>query len=117
MPTPTLLVWGEDDHIVPPTFGQVYADAFPNSRFETIPGAGHITTRPNPAPTSRLGLAPAAASANGPGKALTTTRTRRVVVNFLCRTGHCPSPRKSVSRCARPWPGTCAWTRAPSRRP
>ncbi|MER7007272.1 alpha/beta fold hydrolase [Dactylosporangium sp. NPDC000555] len=51
VPTPTLLVWGEDDHVVPPTFGRAYADAFPNSRFETIPGAGHITTRTHPKET------------------------------------------------------------------
>ena len=38
---PTLLLWGEDDRIVPTGYGQSYAAAIPGARFEAIPKAGH----------------------------------------------------------------------------
>ncbi|MFB9684319.1 alpha/beta fold hydrolase [Amycolatopsis plumensis] len=39
--TPALLIWGEDDVVVPPAFGKAYAAAFADARFEVVPGAGH----------------------------------------------------------------------------
>ncbi|PRY35739.1 alpha/beta fold hydrolase [Umezawaea tangerina] len=49
--TPTLVVWGEDDLVVSPDFGRAYAAAFPDARFELIPGAGHVPTREEPEAT------------------------------------------------------------------
>lgn len=37
-----LIVWGDDDRIVPPSAGAVYADALPNARQVTIANAGHL---------------------------------------------------------------------------
>ncbi|MEV6824194.1 alpha/beta hydrolase [Amycolatopsis sp. NPDC051102] len=39
---PALLIWGEDDTIVPPAFGKAYAAAFADARFEVVAGAGHV---------------------------------------------------------------------------
>jgi pimeloyl-ACP methyl ester carboxylesterase len=38
---PTLLLWGESDRIVAPTYGQAYGGLIPGSRLELIPEAGH----------------------------------------------------------------------------
>jgi pimeloyl-ACP methyl ester carboxylesterase len=38
---PTLVVWGEDDALIPPSRGRNLAEAIPGSRFVSIPGAGH----------------------------------------------------------------------------
>jgi pimeloyl-ACP methyl ester carboxylesterase len=38
---PTLLLWGERDRIVTPSYGRAYGDLIPGARFETIPEAGH----------------------------------------------------------------------------
>ena len=40
--TPTLLVWGSEDVIVPPICGRQYKAALPNARLEIIEGAGHL---------------------------------------------------------------------------
>lgn len=40
--TPTLVVWGTDDAIVPVECARLYAAALPNCRLETIDGAGHL---------------------------------------------------------------------------
>jgi pimeloyl-ACP methyl ester carboxylesterase len=42
---PTLLVWGDDDRIVAPSYGRAFAEAIPNARFTTIPDAGHYPHR------------------------------------------------------------------------
>ena len=39
---PTLVVWGENDRIVPISAGERIADAMPNARLEVIKGAGHL---------------------------------------------------------------------------
>ena len=39
---PTLIVWGENDRIVPLNAGERIADAMPNARLEVITGAGHL---------------------------------------------------------------------------
>ncbi len=39
---PTLLVWGENDRIVPLNAGKHIASAMPNARLEVIAGAGHL---------------------------------------------------------------------------
>jgi pimeloyl-ACP methyl ester carboxylesterase len=38
---PTLVLWGEQDGIVKPSYGQAYAQRIPGARFATIAGAGH----------------------------------------------------------------------------
>ena len=39
--TPTLLVWGSEDRIVPLEAGRMYEAALPNARLEVVDGAGH----------------------------------------------------------------------------
>jgi pimeloyl-ACP methyl ester carboxylesterase len=39
---PSLIVWGDDDRIVPPSAGAVFADRLPNARQATIANAGHL---------------------------------------------------------------------------
>ena len=38
---PTLLIWGEADRIVPPSFGEAYRALIPGSRLVVLPDAGH----------------------------------------------------------------------------
>jgi pimeloyl-ACP methyl ester carboxylesterase len=38
---PTLVVWGEDDRIIPVECGRVYEAAIPGARLEVIDGCGH----------------------------------------------------------------------------
>jgi pimeloyl-ACP methyl ester carboxylesterase len=38
---PTLVLWGDHDRIVTPSYGRAYADLIPGARFELIPNAGH----------------------------------------------------------------------------
>jgi pimeloyl-ACP methyl ester carboxylesterase len=38
---PTLVLWGEEDGIVAPAYGELLAAALPNARFQGIPGAAH----------------------------------------------------------------------------
>ena len=39
---PTLVIWGEDDRIVPISAGERIAEAMPNARLEVVSGAGHL---------------------------------------------------------------------------
>jgi pimeloyl-ACP methyl ester carboxylesterase len=39
---PAVVLWGESDRIVDPTYGRAYADAFPQARFELLPETGHV---------------------------------------------------------------------------
>jgi pimeloyl-ACP methyl ester carboxylesterase len=39
---PTLLVWGKDDAVVPPSAGELYRDAIPQARLELLDGCGHF---------------------------------------------------------------------------
>ncbi len=39
---PTLVLWGEADRIVAPSYGQAYAAALPSARFELLARAGHF---------------------------------------------------------------------------
>lgn len=51
---PVLVVWGEQDPVLPTSFGRVYADAFPDARFEVIRDAGHLPTTEAPEATFAL---------------------------------------------------------------
>ncbi len=39
--SPTLVVWGENDRVVPATHAQLVADAIPGARVQVLPKAGH----------------------------------------------------------------------------
>lgn len=39
---PTLLLWGDDDRLVPPAYGQAYAKYLPQALWHTIPECGHL---------------------------------------------------------------------------
>jgi pimeloyl-ACP methyl ester carboxylesterase len=45
---PTLIVWGEDDRMIPSGHGGAAADLIPGCRFELIPGAGHYPHEDSP---------------------------------------------------------------------
>ncbi|MFN0145794.1 MAG: alpha/beta fold hydrolase [Dehalococcoidia bacterium] len=47
--TPTLLIWGSEDKVIPPVCGEQYRDALPNAKLEVIPGAGHYVEFEDPA--------------------------------------------------------------------
>lgn len=40
--TPTLIVWGADDRLLPPTLGAVFEDAIPDSRLVVLDHCGHV---------------------------------------------------------------------------
>lgn len=46
---PTLLLWGENDGVTPPSYGEGYAKLIPGARFATIPEAGHYPHLEQPA--------------------------------------------------------------------
>lgn len=43
--SPTLVVWGDDDRIVSPTYGRAFAQSIPRARFVPIPDSGHYPYR------------------------------------------------------------------------
>ena len=47
--TPTLIVWGERDRIIPLSHAYRALEAMPNSRLEVLPGAGHFPQAEEPA--------------------------------------------------------------------
>jgi pimeloyl-ACP methyl ester carboxylesterase len=46
---PSLIVWGEDDRVVPPDYGRAYAKAIPGAEFTSVPQAGHYGYMEQPA--------------------------------------------------------------------
>jgi pimeloyl-ACP methyl ester carboxylesterase len=51
---PSLVVWGDDDKIVPKSAGEVYAKSLPKARFETIAASGHCVDMEQPDALARL---------------------------------------------------------------
>ncbi|GEP32691.1 hydrolase [Nocardioides szechwanensis] len=51
---PTLIVWGEDDRMIPSGHGHVAADLIPGSRLELVPGAGHYPHEDDPERFARV---------------------------------------------------------------
>jgi pimeloyl-ACP methyl ester carboxylesterase len=45
---PTLVIWGEADRIVDPTYGRAFADAIPGARFELLSETGHLPQLESP---------------------------------------------------------------------
>lgn len=39
---PTLIIWGDDDKVMPPAYGPAYRDLIPGSRLEVIKNCGHL---------------------------------------------------------------------------
>jgi pimeloyl-ACP methyl ester carboxylesterase len=39
---PVLLLWGERDALVPPSYGRAYAKHLPQAEWRTLPGCGHL---------------------------------------------------------------------------
>lgn len=51
--TPTLLLWGEQDQIVPSITGEALARILPNARLAILPNAGHLPHQEQPAAVVR----------------------------------------------------------------
>jgi pimeloyl-ACP methyl ester carboxylesterase len=51
---PSLIVWGDNDPIIPPHHGEIAHRAMPESRFELIEGAGHFPQVTHPVKVARL---------------------------------------------------------------
>ena len=51
---PALVVWGDDDRIVPRSAGELYAAALPHARFEIVRAAGHFAEMEQPEVLARL---------------------------------------------------------------
>ena len=51
---PTLIVWGDDDRIVPQSAGRLYAGSIPGARLEIVRGAGHCVDMEQPDGLARL---------------------------------------------------------------
>jgi len=51
---PSLVVWGDQDQIVPRSAGEVYARSLPNARFEIVAGSGHCVDMEQPEALARL---------------------------------------------------------------
>jgi pimeloyl-ACP methyl ester carboxylesterase len=51
---PALVVWGDDDKIVPLSSGRRYAEVLPNARLEIVPSCGHLVELEQPAALAAL---------------------------------------------------------------
>jgi pimeloyl-ACP methyl ester carboxylesterase len=51
----TLIVWGDDDRLIPPAYGERLAQLIPNARLELVPECGHVVWFEKP--RELLGLA------------------------------------------------------------
>ena len=47
--TPTLILWGEKDRLIPPANARVFADAIAGSQVVVLPGLGHVPHEEDPA--------------------------------------------------------------------
>jgi len=45
---PVLVVWGDSDRIVDPTYGRAFASAIPGARFEVLADTGHLPQLESP---------------------------------------------------------------------
>ena len=51
---PALVVWGDDDRVVPISAGQAYTRALRNATMTTVAGAGHLVDMEKPAELAKL---------------------------------------------------------------
>ena len=54
MAAPTLVVWGDDDRVVPRSAAEVYLQALPEARLEIVPACGHCAEMEKPEELARL---------------------------------------------------------------
>jgi pimeloyl-ACP methyl ester carboxylesterase len=54
MRAPTLVVWGDDDKVVPMSAGKRYAEALPNAKLEIVKGCGHAVDMEKPEALAKL---------------------------------------------------------------
>lgn len=54
MRAPALLVWGDDDRVVPSSAGKRYLEALPNARLETVAASGHCVDMEQPDALAKL---------------------------------------------------------------
>ena len=40
--SPTLVIWGENDRIIPPVYAEDFANLIPQAQISMIPNAGHL---------------------------------------------------------------------------
>ena len=52
----SMIVWGQDDRIVPISAGQAYARALPEATFTTIPACGHFAEMEKPDAMAKLAI-------------------------------------------------------------
>jgi pimeloyl-ACP methyl ester carboxylesterase len=52
--TPTLIIWGTQNRIVPRVCGEQYRDAIPGARLELIPAGGHFLEMEKPAELAKM---------------------------------------------------------------
>ena len=52
--TSTIIIWGEDDNIIPLKYGMKFHDMIPGSLFFKIDGAGHIPQVTHPEKVSEI---------------------------------------------------------------
>lgn len=52
--TETLLIYGADDDVTPPDFGQIFSESMPNAQLEVIVGAGHFAFLDQPSEVTKL---------------------------------------------------------------
>lgn len=45
---PTLVLWGENDRLFPPAYGEAWAKAIPGARLEVLPRCGHLPIQEQP---------------------------------------------------------------------
>src|SRR5207249_1551923 len=53
---PTLIIWGEQDRVIPLADGTLMAQQIPHARFEVVKGAGHMPFYEKPSEFNRLVL-------------------------------------------------------------
>ena len=51
---PTLVVWGDDDKVVPSSAAGRYLEALPNARLETVAACGHCVDMEQPDALAKL---------------------------------------------------------------
>jgi pimeloyl-ACP methyl ester carboxylesterase len=51
---PALVVWGDDDQIVPRSAGELYAKSLPKARLEIVAACGHCVDMEQPDALARL---------------------------------------------------------------
>jgi pimeloyl-ACP methyl ester carboxylesterase len=52
--SPTLVIWGEQDHMVPRAHGETYAERIPNAKLTIVSGTGHSANVEKPRETATL---------------------------------------------------------------